>query len=213
MAGYFLHSISSERFDSFVKKPSEEELLALAGIVSEELDQIDDEVEDDDPIADWPVEPEELRGVLGKHLSQEDWYSLSDVGCRMMESALQEFFESEELFDFKPESNGIYWDVIELIRRHHGLKPDAVPKHPLLRFGLLPFRCHKVGNFMEGFCACHSLHLPEEVHQLLADVKAAEETVMNSKDENAKREFEEELVPILERISSRNRVLIVSVDT
>lgn len=212
MAGYFLYSISNEKLQAFLDAPTDDDLLALAEIVSEGIDEIDGELDDDDPVADWPAEPEELKTVLREHLSQDDWYSLSEIANGMLESALHAFFEDESRFGFRCESDGVYWDLIELIRMHHGISSPEV-KHPMARFGVLPLRCHAVGKGCYGFHPMHSMHPPEEVRQMLAATKEAESAVMASSDENAKRELEEELLPTLERLSEQLRVLFVGVDT
>jgi hypothetical protein len=117
---------------------------------------------------------------------------------------------------FRVDSDGVYWHVIELIQSHHRIKPDVITDKIVSQFGSRPFGYVPVPGKNPDFYSWypnHSMHTPDEVRRLLEEIQAAESAVMNSKDENAKREYEEELIPAVSQIVKDGRMLFISVDT
>ncbi len=78
MAGYCVYSLDWDKFQNFVNNPSRKQLLKFAEIISDGLDG-GDEFEEDDPVHDWPSDPEELCDLVKERLSRSDWYV--DLSC------------------------------------------------------------------------------------------------------------------------------------
>ena len=223
MAGYGLCSLDADKFLKFVANPTNEQLLQLAEIASEHIDEFDDEdyEEDSQVLTQWPVDPEELVPILRERLAGDDWYAgLADhekdafeyiIGSFLMEEGHGVGYEPERELDAF-----VYWDVIRIIRKFHDIPSDKVTDKIISRFGMTPYRGmpdqSKVLG-LETWAPMHSLHLPEDVKKLREEVLAAEEAVMNSDDENAKQEYEDVLVPMLDRLVASGRILLVEVDT
>lgn len=223
MAGYFFYSFDSDKFNKFVTDPSDEQLLMLANIASEVLDEVDgDDYEEDElpnVLSDWPVEPEELVPVLRDYLKKEDLYAeLPQFEKDAFEHIITDFYSEEDNgLDFQICFNeNIYWDVVQIIRAFYKVPVDKVNETIISRVGMTPFRGMPDQTKILGFetwAPMHSIHLAEDVVKLRDEVLAAEEAVMNSNDDNAKQEYEDELMPALDKLVQENRVLFVSVDT
>ena len=218
MAGYCLYSLDWNKFSQFVAEPTDEQLLEFADFFSQEVDQNDGEFDDDDPVADWPADPAELKPYMAELLRKEDWYGeLSDVGKCVLEAAIQEYCtDDSNPLGFRVDSDGVYWPVIDFVRAHFNVPADTVTEAAISRFGLVPFRfVPELNKRMEWgyWFPIHSMHPPDEVKKLLEETQAAEADVMNSNDENAKFEYEDQLVPALTRILNDNRLLFIHVDT
>lgn len=218
MAGYIIYSLDGEKFQQFVEQADDATLATFADIFSQTMDEYYDEFEKDDPLRDWPVDPGELAPKLKQRLTSPDWYEgFSNTGKAVWESSLQNLcMDDTKLLGFDCESDGVYWDVIDLIRAHHGIKPNAVTDLEISHFGMRPYRYTPDSSLQEDFYSWHpnhSMHEAADVARILEQVKAAKSAVMNSDDENAKEEYEEELVPALEKVAASKRVLFIGVDT
>ena len=90
---------------------------------------------------------------------------------------------------FQVESDGVYWDVIEVAFQHHRLRPNRITNDGLSHFGTRPYRYHadpKTTPSFDDWHANHSMHTPEEVQQIL---------------------------PAPEKVARSGRMLYISVDT
>ena len=219
MAGYIIYSLDWNRFEQFVKQPTDQQLLAFADLFSQAVEADFDELDEEDPVKNWPVEPEELAPHLKAVLSQDNWYGgFSDAGKQVFERTLQNFcMEGEHEMGFDVESDGVYWDVIELICAHHGVRAETITDKAISHFGNRPFRyVPERGRETRDFWQwnpMHSMQTPEEVRQLLAEIREAEQTVLDSGREDAIRDYEDELVPAVTNVAEKNRVLFIGVDT
>ncbi|WP_146119325.1 hypothetical protein [Blastopirellula marina] len=217
MAGYFLYSLDAEKFNQFVIDPTDKQMFAFADVVSERLDYFNEE--EGKILAEWPVDPQELAPILRERLAQDDWYvDLSDYEKSIFESSVDDYLsEKKSGLGYRPESNmGIYWDVIEIIRSYHRVPNSQVNDKIISRFGTTPFRGMPDQSKRRSFMSwhpMHSLHLSEDVVKLRDEVLAAQEAVMGSDDEGAKRDYENELTPALDRLVAKGRILLVNVDT
>lgn len=218
MAGYFFYTLDRDKFQRFYTDPSADQMLALAEIVSEGLDEHADELEEDDVMSDWPAEPKELAPILRERILSDNWFAgLSEREKELFDYSLRSFFGHEKA-DLGHQGNdeAVYWDVIEMIRAFHGVPPNTVNEKIISKFGSQPFRTHiEPGKkrWLESWVPYHSIHLPEDVRKLRDEVLAAQAAVMDSDDEDAKQQFEDELVPVLDRAIDQNRVLLIEVDT
>lgn len=218
MAGYFIYSLDGKKFQKFVARPAREQLLLLAERVSDTMDEYDNQLDDGSVMADWPSDPEALVPILQERLASDDWYAgFSDTEKDVFEISLRGFWQAEENgLGFRVDSDGVYWDVIEMIANHHGVRPNESSEKAISRFGKAPYRYHRPPGKTRGANAWfpyQSMHMPDEVRQLLEEVKAAEDTVMQGDDQNAREEYEEQLLPALEQVAAEGRVLLIVVDT
>lgn len=218
MAGYHIYSLDWGKFRGFADAPTRPQLLAFAGLVSDGLDTCDCSFKDDDPLRDWPSEPEELCTLLEPRLRQPDWYGdLSDIGKSLWAGAVSKFCDDARPKDvkFRVESDGIYWDVIEIAYRHHGL-PGRITGAILSHFGTRPYRYFQPPDYipsLRSWMPYHSMHTPEEVRAFLEELKEAAPSILASGDEGARRDYEEELLPVVEKVARAGRMLYIAVDT
>lgn len=219
MAGYILYSLDAKKFETFVASPTRPQLLAFAKCVADGLDGADANLEKGDPILDWPPKTEDLCDLLKQRLALPDWYGdLSDGGKGIWEGAVYSYCVDRKPKDvgFRVDNDGVYWDVIEIARRFHKLPVDRVVDDPLSHFGARPFRYHpdpKKTLAWEDWRPWHSMHTAEETKQLYAELESAGPAIEKSKDEQARSDYEEQLMPALEKIVKARRMLFVHVDT
>jgi hypothetical protein len=218
MAGYHIYSLDWDRFLRFVDTPSLAQVRSMAELVSDGLDECDQEFEENDPLRDWSSEPDELSDPVRERLARPDWYGdLSDVGKGLWERALTVFCDDARPREigFRVESDGVYWDVIE-IARLHGIPPNRVTTSVLSHFGTRPYRYHPpAGRTLEwgDWTPNHSMHTPEEVRRLLEELREARAAILSASVEVARSDYEEELLPGVERIAHAGRLLYIAVDT
>ena len=214
MAGYVLYSLDWPKVKQFMESPDDANLLQLAEKVSDEMDGVDSDLSDDDPVASWPADPVELAPVLAERIALPDWYGdLSDPGKTAWEWGFCGFCSGDGVFDFEVESDGVYWNIHGEAMAHHGRKEDVVTDLEITHFGTRPFRYLKRGKrSWDEFYPYHSMHTPDEVQKLLEQFSAAEKRILKSRYEEVKDDYEE-LMPVLRRCVEKNRVLYVSVDT
>lgn len=219
MAGYIIYSLDWDKFQKLVNNPSREQLLALAESISDGLDQGDDEFEADDPMRDWPSEPEELTELIKERLARSDWYGdLSDTGKEIWSNAVWHFccHAHPKEVGFRVDHDGVYWDVIELARKHLNVPPNQVsPDVALSAFGACPYRYTATANEPDDFYAwhpMHSMHAPDEVRRMIEELKSAGAAIEEAGDRDALNDYDA-LLPVLEKLDKENRLLFIQVDT
>lgn len=217
MAGYFTYSISWEKFKQFVESPTNAQLSTFAKALDDHFeDYLEDGHSDADPmpIAErWSLDGEDAENAIREHLRKHDWYAnIDQYSQRIWSESIQRLCES---FNLRAESDGIYWNLIEIAKRELGDKSD---KHVVARFGRCPYSVdsiekHEPVNFGEAWWdPYHSLHPPDEVARLVDELQSIRDAIMNSGDTQAMSDFEE-LMPALIKITKKNRMLYVTVDT
>ena len=222
MAGYFIYSVDWNAFHQLVTKPTDAHVEALAESLDDRYERaiegMEEEEEDDTLAKSWSSEGENPQEAIRKHLSKSDWYSgLGDYTKRIWSSAIEDLLQDamEDEFGFRVDSDGIYWDLIELATRKLGNKSDQCA---VARFGRCPYSCaaieaHEPEEWgFQWWDPYHSMHPPDEVKQLIEEFESLSETVQSSNNEHAIRDFEE-LMPALESIAKENRMLYIAVDT
>ncbi len=216
MAGYFLYSLGWQEFDRFLRSPKDVHVRTMAESISDYLDELDDRIEDDDPEALWPSEPDELESIVRKRLEMPDWYGdLSDCGREIWERSFLDLCGRDSLnpFNFECESDGIYWNIIEEAMKFHSLPANTLSDHVVSHFGTRPFRYFRNEKLRyDSWHPYHSMHTPEEVAALETSFKQAKSSIMKSRHREVKDDYAE-LMPVLEKLTKANRVLYVSVDT
>src|SRR5262249_31505068 len=124
MAGYVVYSLDWGKFSAMVERPTERQLLALAKLVADGLEELDGEFDEGDPVLDWPTDAKSLVPVVAARLALADWYGdLSRQGKELWEGAVFEASRGRGL-GFRVESDGIYWHVIDIACRALGERPN-----------------------------------------------------------------------------------------
>lgn len=65
----------------------------------------------------------------------------------------------------------------------------------------------------EVWYSMHSMHMPDQVQKMLAELKSVEPAMKTTKIKDARRQYEEDLMPALESIVKDRRMLFIQVDT
>jgi hypothetical protein len=219
MAGYRIYSLDWDRFQKFVNNPTEKQLLAFAVRLAEGLEGDDDEMEEDDPIQQWPREPEELCGPVRERLARPDWYGdLSDAGKEAWSRAVSAFCEQKGSggVGFRADHDGIYWTLLDLAWKQLKVPTDLVlPEVALSAFGQRPYRYHPDPDAHRDFYAwhpMHSMHTPDEVRMMLDELESVAPAIEASKNQEATHDHDA-VVPLLEQLGEENRMLFIQVDT
>lgn len=142
MAGYIIYSLNWGKFQQFVDRPSPAQLAAFGRLLSQSLPD-PEEFEDDDPILSWPRDTARLTQLAAQRLALPDWYGdISSAGKDLWESVIFDACTGYEGLDlgFRMDSEGVYWDVIELALKHLGVVPYQVSEAALSGFGTRPYR-------------------------------------------------------------------------
>jgi hypothetical protein len=217
MAGYIIYSLDWPKFTALVERPTAAQLAVLAKGLADEREGLDGEFDEDDPIADWPEDPKALAPVVAERLARADWYGdLSEVGRQLWETAFYvTCMRSKKLgVGFRVDSDGVYWDVINLIVKQLGDRPETPGKSAVSRFGTVPFRYHPPAKRRSaGWTPMHSMHPPDEVKRMLAELRSVAPAVEAAKDPDVREQFTEELLPAVERVAADGRLLFIQVDT
>lgn len=218
MAGYIIYSLDWDKFQKFVNNPTSKQLLNFAEIISDGLDGADDAFEENDPIQDWPNEPEELCELVKERLARPDWYGdLSEGGKSIWSAAVDGFcsYKCPKEVGYRVDHDGIYWDLIDLARKHFKAPLEEVlPDVALSAFGLRPYRCQNVTPDPDAYEPqfMHSMHAPDEVRKMLEELKAIGPAIEKSRNKQAIGDYDG-LLPVLETLDKENRMLFVQVDT
>ncbi len=282
MAGYILYSIDANKFRRLVEQPTPHEIKTLRKMLAERLEDLDGECEDDDPILQWNSSPGALEAIVQQRLVSNDWYGdLSTAGKELWEGLIFDVCTDNNVLDlgFQVESDGIYWDVINVAFAKLKIPQETINDKALSKFGQRPFRyCppsssptasvidpeaqkaslqgleqlleqakqdpttllaklaeqegilpeHKqslvdlLSDFDEDednddeewpWRPMHSMHPTPEVQQMLQELRLIEPVLVQSTIKGVRSQYEEELLPALERIVASGRMLFVQVDT
>jgi hypothetical protein len=219
MAGYHIGSLDWSKFQRFVDEPSHAQLLAFSEFISDALDVHDQRLNEGDPLRDWPSNPEALCKLVKRRLTMSDWYGdLSDAGKDVWESALTGFCSdaTSKGVGFRVESDGVYWDVITIAAQHHEIPVNQITGAILTQFGTRPYRYHPPAGripLLEDWHANHSMHTPDEVQMLLEELKDAGPAILSASEEQPRRDYQEELLPAVEKVARARRLLFITVDT
>jgi hypothetical protein len=217
MAGYIIYSLDWPRFSALVGRPTPAQLAILARGLADQRDEMDGEFEEDDPIADWPEDTKALAPIVAERLARPDWYGdLSPAGRQVWETAFYVTCMREEDLGigFRVDSDGVYWDVINQIVERLGDRPETPGKSAMSRFGTVPFRYHPPARPRSAdWTPMHSMHPPDEVRRMLAELRSVAPAVEAAKDPDVREQFTEELLPAVERVAADGRLLFIQVDT
>jgi hypothetical protein len=142
-AGYIIYSLDWDKFRQLVDRPTPEQLAALANLISDGLDEHDGEFDEGDPVQDWPSDLESLAKIAAQRLAMPDWYGdLSTTGKNLWEGVIFSACMNCDEIDvgFRVDSDGVYWDVIEIAWKHLGVVPSTISDVALSAFGKRPYR-------------------------------------------------------------------------
>lgn len=212
MAGYYLDSLAWEPVREFLANPCDKHLLTFAKLISDQLDRIDSQIEDDAIMAAWPSEPEELVPILNSHLQNENWYDdFCDPEKAAWEMSISDLFSNTKVFKARFLIDPVYWSLKEEVCKHH--QEAGLSYEEFSHFGSRPFRYTvSAKTDMWAWQPCHSMHTPTEVAAMAEQLAAAEETCMKSRHEEVPEEFER-LTEGFQKLLKSGSVLFVSVDT
>jgi hypothetical protein len=217
MAGYIIYSLDWDRFRAMVEHPTSAQIAILAQGLDGERENLDGEFDEGDPILYWPTDADALARVVAERLARADWYGdLSEQGRQLWESAFYVACMSEEALGlgFRVDSDGVYWDVINLIVERLGDRPETPGKSAMSRFGTVPFRYHPPARPRSSYWTpMHSMHTPDEVQRMLAELRSVAPAAEAARDEDVRQQFAEELLPAVERVAADRRLLFIQVDT
>lgn len=213
MAGYYLNSLDWDVVNKFLSEPTSAQILRLANMMSDLLDEIDADLEDDAIMASWPSEPSELSEVIREHLKKTDWYRSLGPDGEAWEGLMLDFLDDKNHFDSKFHANDcVYWNVVTEAIAHH--KNAGLDFTELSHIGTRPFN-YQADNCLEEdsfWHPVHSMHTPEETVRIREQFIAAESTVLASRHEDAVDDYEV-VMKALDEIVSAGRMLLVTVDT
>lgn len=286
MAGYILYSIDADKFRRLVEQPTQHEIKTLRKMLAERLEDLDGECEDDDPILQWNSSPAALEAVVRQRLASDDWYGdLSTAGKELWEGLIFDICTDNNVLDlgFRVESDGIYWDVINVAFAKLKIPQETINDKALSTFGQRPFRycpapmnhearpvldpesqkasLQELQQFLEEgqqdpttllaklaeqegilpehkqslidllnvfdeeqdgdeddaeewpWRPMHSMHSTSEVQQMVQELRSIESALVQSSIKGVRSQYEDELLPALERIVASGRMLFVQVDT
>lgn len=146
MAGYVIYSLDWPKFRDLVEQPTPQQLSLLAKALAEELENLDGEFEEGDPILKWPTGAKALAPIVAERLALEDWYGdLSAAGQELWEMTIFGACQNSKKLglDFRADNDGVYWDVVEAAWKHLGVAPNTITDLAFSTFGTRPFRCHR----------------------------------------------------------------------
>ena len=228
-AGYLIYSLDWNKFRLLVEQPTPEQLMTLAQLLRDGLDEYEGQFDGDDPLSNWPTDVTSLTRIAAQRLARSDWYGdLSRSGKELWEGvifrACMDSEEGEYAIDvgFRNDSEGIYWDVIEIAWKNLGVPPATITNVALSAFGTRPFRYQpqvkKRGLFFrvedgDEWTPMHSIHTPDEVAAMQAELLSVEPHMKAARKENVWQEYEEVLMPAIENTSRDQRMLFIQVDT
>jgi hypothetical protein len=69
------------------------------------------------------------------------------------------------------------------------------------------------GGTLEEWEPMHSMHTPDEVRQMLAELRSVESTMLKARKKDVRRQYEEDLLPALNSVADDQRMLFIQVDT
>jgi hypothetical protein len=218
MAGYIIYSLDWDKFRAMIEHPTAAQLAILAQGVADERDNLDGEFDEGDPILGWPKDAEGLAPFVAERLTRTDWYGdLSEQGRQLWESAFYVtcMREDDLGIGFRVDSDGVYWNVINLIVERLGDEPETPGKSAMSRFGTVPLRCPAPARqrYSSYWTPMHSMHPPDEVQRMLAELRSVAPTVESVTDDDIPQQFTEELLPAIERVAADGRLLFIQVDT
>lgn len=213
MAGYIIYSIDGEAFLQMLATPTAEQLQRFAEGIDDAYELAYDDLAPDDIAHRWQMEADGFEEEIRKHLRRPDWYSdLSDAARTIWHSAIYDVCCEEPALKFRVDSDGVYWDVIEIAVK--ALSETGDRSSALNAFGAIPYRYHAAGPASaDDWYPNHSLHEPQQVVLMRGELNSVQAAIEASGNEAALRDYEDELMPAIDRIVRDRRMLFVSVDT
>jgi hypothetical protein len=59
----------------------------------------------------------------------------------------------------------------------------------------------------------HSMHTPDEVRKMLAELRSIESAMQQGKKKDVRRQYDEDLLPAISSVADDGRMLFIQVDT
>jgi hypothetical protein len=89
---------------------------------------------------------------------------------------------------------------------------DSIMKALMGAFGDVEEGEGEGGSQLEEWQAMHSMHAPDEVQKMLAELRSVESAIQKAK-RNVRQQYEEELLPAITSVADEGRMLFIQVDT
>jgi hypothetical protein len=90
--------------------------------------------------------------------------------------------------------------------------PDSIMKALMGFFGDVQ-ESDGGGDHLEEWQPMHSMHTPDEVRKMLAELRSVEPAMLKTKKREVRRQYEEDLMPALSSVADDGRMLFIQVDT
>jgi len=68
------------------------------------------------------------------------------------------------------------------------------------------------GTHLEDWQPMHSMHTPDEVRRMLAELRSVESAMLKAKKREVRRQYEEDLLPAVNSVADDGRMLFIQVD-
>jgi hypothetical protein len=69
------------------------------------------------------------------------------------------------------------------------------------------------GTHLEEWQPMHSIHAPDEVRNMLAELRSVESAIQKAKKKDVRQQYEEDLLPAITSVADEGRMLFIQVDT
>ena len=219
MAGVIIYSLDWPKFNALVERPTPAQVMFLAEGIANERKYWSGNFDECDPVMNWPVDAESLAPFVAMRLDCA--YLCTDLS--LQEQMLWETTFSGKCMNsnldvgLREDIEGVYFDVIALIASQLGDRPGTLGKSAMSRFGTAPFRYYASAVPLDldrsDWRPMHSMHTPDEVRQMLSELRSVTPVVEAAKDPDVREQFRMELLPAIEQIANEERVLFIQVDT
>lgn len=216
MAGYFLSSILQKPFEEFVAKPSDAQLKKFIEFLGEEYDQTDQDMDEEDECHQWVGPKAKVMEVVRKRLAKPKWYfDLSPEAAEIFSRAMNSLISEKKLFGYRAEAGDFHYlsvltdcSAAEAKLKKKGAKNLAV-------IGSRPYR-YEPGKSKDGSLddwePYHGLFDQSEVTEMLEAAVAAEKAIRKCVPYK-QAEYDQLVLPLLEKLSQEPRMLYVELDT
>ncbi len=133
-------------------------------------------------------------------------YEKEEAECR---SAIKKL--KGEVDEFLNEAKPPKIDPIKMMEELIKGKSDEIMK--ALKGFFVDVKVGGGGSHYEEWQPMHSMHTPDEVQKILAELRSVESAMHKSKKEDVRRQYEEDLLPAITSIAEDGRMLFIQVDT
>ena len=236
MAGYFISAFDWDKFNELFSPPATKLSEAAADFLSRHPDM---------RLSTFPKNKAALPAVLAEFFTSEDWYggkSVEDceaIGC-LLDAIINGRIKAGDL-QAKPINDGVYFDLIDLIRGHLEIDKKRSKPRPggtyfkmtgtenpnmleFQAFGGRPFRHPSYDRQTaehtnpyeceeEIYVAMYSIHSPKQISEILPHAEASAHLLDGLGDEELLEEYAHQLIEPLRKAAKEKQAIYVTTDT